>query len=445
MNHPNQVKDDLLVKTAQNILQECAAGRVARASIYIQRIATTPGLRVGRIDLKAGHKNGPLYSALAAHEAAALRHLIAWRTDAVPMVSIVGTGDQAAVSVEVPWPDDMAMRDIPLSGVRLPKPTGRDPDLEWWIGPSQFGGLIGLSLCDETPHILIVGVPGAGKSVILQSLIAQVAGSDMERLVILLDAKGGRAIKRLGHARWTVGPVAHELLDIHLALRWIIRQMHDRYDGGQDTRQIILVADELSDITQDKELRPLFEQVLQKGREARINIVAATHHPTTEVLSSLIARMFTARIALRVQDQASSTVATGDPDLHAHRLLPRGDCLVITAAGRHSRVQAAYLDRPDQVPTWPHLLDEWPADPEAALPERWPSPAETVHSIAAALHPEPEGRKKLEARLQSDHQPIYHANRMQELVDWGRKVVDEMTRLGLSVCLSAEETLQNSA
>lgn len=434
-------QEQLLRSTAENILNAIRGGALTRQPLQIFRIRKRRGLRVGCLELQAGTDNGKLRGALAAHDAAALRPLISWRTDVEPIITIAGSGQDAAVRVEIPWPSNLSTSKIALS--TLNRPSGDRWQLAWWVGPEQYGGLRGLRLGDSTPHILIAGITGTGKSILLQQLIAQLA--EQHVLIVIVDAKGGRAIKMVSTARGTVGPIAHQPIDIRSALSWVLKQMRDRYDGGQDTRPIVLVIDELVNLTRDAAMRPLLETIITEGREARVFVVAATQYPTIEAITPIIARNFVARIALHVPDQAASAVATGDPSYQAHKLLMAGDSLIISPGGRSARVQVAYLDRPDTIQRWTPPLTEWPEDGEADIPTRWPTAAELAHALIAARQDPPDGRKRLADRLREDTPPIPagHADRMQALVATGRSLLGELARLGVSVCLPAGETRQN--
>src|ERR1035438_3952392 len=82
-----------------------------------------------------------------------------------------------------------------------------------------YDGPFGIDLCKDGPHALIAGTTGAGKSELLQTLIASLAcGNRPDSMTfVLVDYKGGSAFKDCVRLPHVVGMVTD--LDAHLTQR----------------------------------------------------------------------------------------------------------------------------------------------------------------------------------------------------------------------------------
>lgn len=446
---PSQTKRDLLTRLAKVVEYHAAAGQlVRRTPIRIAKAAVTPGLRVGALELYAGLESDRLLEALTRRGGALLRPLIPWAFPGEPIVQLAGP----AIRVEIAWPDALAVHQIALSRIR-----GRDASrnvhgngaLTWTIGVSQWGEAVGGELSDRMPHWLVVGSTGSGKSIAVESLIAQLA-RHKDVLIVLVDAKGSRVIQRMRAARGVWGPIARDVPGIRSALAWSVRQMQERFaamgsDQAFDPRPLIVVIDELADVVRDPFCAAQVELIATKGREAGVHLVAATQYSTIDALGgSQIARNLLARVALHVPDQSAAQVTA--QGLPAHQLLMAGDAYVIYPDQPHVRVQVALLDEDVVVPTWRPPLDDWPAA-DLELPARWPRPDEIAHSVISAHQTKREGRSALAQRFTRAGVPVSAAERMQSLVRFGREVHSELFREGmtLSVCSVAGDTPLESA
>ncbi len=433
-----QTKRDLLTRLAQSVEYYARTGQlVRRTPIPIYKATVIPGLRVGAIEFDAGLESDRFIEALTRRGCVLLRPLIPWHFPGDPIVELVGP----AIRVEIAWPDELATQQVKLSRIR----QGRaDPDGNphagespvWTIGVSQWGDAVGGELSDRMPHWLIVGSTGSGKSIALESFIAQMSRYK-DILIVLVDAKGSRVIQNMRSARGVWGPIARDPVGIRSALSWAVRQMQDRFaaignDNPLDRRPLVVVIDELANVVEDPTSAAQLELIATQGREANVHLVGATQYSTIKALGGAqIARNFLARIALHVPDQSASQVtALGRP---AHNLLMNGDGYAIYPDMPYIRVQVAILDADFVVPTWRPPLDDWP-ESTVEIPTRWPRPDELAHSLISASQQKIEGRSLLAKRYQSAGIPVSSAERLQALVSYGRQVHAELTRVGVSVC-----------
>ena len=99
--------------------------------------------------------------------------------------------------------------------------SGRTSGLSAPIGLGA-GGPVSVDLRDDGPHALVAGTTGAGKSELLQTLIAALAASHPPNRLsfLLIDYKGGAAFAACSKLPHTVGMVTD--FDGHLTRRALI-------------------------------------------------------------------------------------------------------------------------------------------------------------------------------------------------------------------------------
>ncbi len=193
-------------------------------------------------------------------------------------------------------------------------------------------GPVHLDLQRDGPHTLVAGTTGAGKSELLQSLVAGLAVRYPPEAVsfVLIDYKGGAAFADCARLPHTVGLVTD--LDAQLtgrALRSLRSEMARREQlfaglGAKDLAayravappraqlsRLVLVVDEFAALAQElPEFVSGLIAIAQRGRSLGVHLVLATQRPGG-VVSPEIRANTTLRIALRVSDPAESSDVIG--------------------------------------------------------------------------------------------------------------------------------------
>jgi S-DNA-T family DNA segregation ATPase FtsK/SpoIIIE len=228
-------------------------------------------------------------------------------------------------------PDDVHLLD--LTGRPGPDALQRTWDappagLPAVVGADAAGAVV-VDLVRDGPHTLLAGTTGAGKSVLLTTLVLALAlGSGPERLqFVLVDYKGGAAFGGCVGLPHVAGLVTD--LDDQLATR-VLRSLRAEVTrrervlaaaGASDVAalppgtlaRLVVVVDEFRVLAQEV---PDFVDGLVRlaavGRSLGVHLVLATQRPAG-VVSPEIRANTDLRLALRVQDRADAEDVVGDP------------------------------------------------------------------------------------------------------------------------------------
>ena len=216
----------------------------------------------------------------------------------------------------------------------------------------------------EVAHILVSGTTGSGKSVLLLAIAASLALSHRPDVLQMLciDPKGRtfRALKDIPHL---TRPVVIEPSEAVEAMQSLVRVMEIRDRRGEfpvsgesvtgrGMPRIVVFIDELADLVMQggRSVTETVTRLAQRGRESGIHLIAATQHPSSAILGSLMRANFPLRLVGKVVSADDARVASGRAGTNAHLLNGRGDFLAVGGGDMPIRFQVAYIREKDLKP-----------------------------------------------------------------------------------------------
>ena len=245
----------------------------------------------------------------------------------------------------------------------------------------------------KSPHALIAGATGSGKSVTIHALITSLLyrNSPENLRFIMIDPKRVELTlyNKIPHL---LTPVITNPKQAILSLKWAGKEMARRYDilekhsvqnidsyhktvlapaveelkksgnsnlKAEDTDSelsttnsqlpeampyIVIVIDELADIMQTypRELESAIVRLAQMSRAVGIHLIISTQRPSVNVITGLIKANIPTRVALQVASQIDSRTILDQPG--AEKLLGAGDMLYLGGEmGKPVRLQSAFI------------------------------------------------------------------------------------------------------
>ena len=219
----------------------------------------------------------------------------------------------------------------------------------------------------KTPHLLIAGATGSGKSVCVNSLITSILYKRAPRDVkmILIDPKIVE-LKLYNGIPHLLTPVITDAKKAYQALQYCVFEMERRYSlldalSCRDIKSfnkkiksekiatmpmpyIVVVVDEFADLmaTTGKELESTLARLAAMSRAVGIHLVLATQRPSIDVITGLIKANIPSRIAFMVASKTDSRIIIDS--MGAEMLLGKGDMLFTSAWNPYPvRIQGAFL------------------------------------------------------------------------------------------------------
>ncbi len=214
------------------------------------------------------------------------------------------------------------------------------------------------------PHLLIAGTTGSGKSVCVNAIIASLLLNNPPNRVkfVMVDPKRVELTQYNGIPH-LIAPVVVELERIVSVLKWVTREMDERYrrfsnaaarniedfnkhlPANEDPMHyIVVIIDELADLMMlaPDDTERVITRIAALARATGIHLVIATQRPSVDVVTGLIKANFPARIAFAVAGNTDSRVILDQPG--AERLLGRGDMLWMSGdSPAPVRLQGVYV------------------------------------------------------------------------------------------------------
>lgn len=244
----------------------------------------------------------------------------------------------------------------------------------------------------KTPHLLVAGATGQGKSVGLNCIITSLLYSKHpdELKFVLIDPKMVEFSLYASIDKQYLAKIPEEesavITDSQKALATLNSlcvEMDKRYDllrlagvrsieeynarfcqrnlnpeaGHRFLPYIVLIVDEYADLvmTAGKDIAQPICRIAQKARAVGMHMIIATQRPSTDIITGKIKANFPARIAFKVTQGVDSKTILDRPG--AQRLIGRGDMLVM-CGGIIERVQCAWVDTPEVESICQHISEQ---------------------------------------------------------------------------------------
>ena len=285
---------------------------------------------------------------------------------------------KGTIGIEVPNSDPQI---VPMQSIIASKKFQESKfDLPVAIGKTITNEIFMFDLC-KTPHLLVAGSTGQGKSVGLNAIITSLLYKKhpAELKFVLVDPKMvefniyAKIEKHyLAMLPNSDKPIITDFTKVIHTLSSLTREMDDRYEllmaanvrnikeynekfitrrlnpekGHRYMPYIVVIIDEFGDLimTAGKEIETPIARIAQKARAIGIHMIIATQRPTVNIITGVIKANFPARMAFMVQSKGDSRTILDSNG--ADQLIGRGD-LLYTQGNDMTRVQCAFVDTPE--------------------------------------------------------------------------------------------------
>ncbi|CAB4814172.1 unannotated protein [freshwater metagenome] len=334
--------------------------------VDVRLVDKTVGPTVTRFELELG-------SGVKVARVTSLQKDIAYAMAATDVRILAPIPGKSAIGIEVPNKTRQLVSLGDLMASNESKVANHPLDVA--MGKDIAGRSVFLNLA-TTPHLLIAGATGAGKSSGINCIITSIlmrATPDQVKL-ILIDPKQVEMgqYARLPHL--LTQPVTNPKKAAN-ALAWAVKEMEKRYDllfemgyrditgfnaafdrgeikaGVSSDREfermhyIVVVVDELNDLMMvaARDVEESITRIAQKARAVGIHLIVATQRPSVNVITGVIKANVPARAAFAVSSQMDSRVILDQ--IGAEKLVGKGDMLLLPGnSSVAQRIQGCWVD-----------------------------------------------------------------------------------------------------
>lgn len=228
---------------------------------------------------------------------------------------------------------------------------------------------------DSSPHTLIAGITGSGKSVMAQgmalSLALATSPAHVRYYVVDLKRDDLVPLQGLPHTAKFAGDPA-QAIDVISAAHAEMERRRDHY--GRPPFRLVIWIDELAQLPHQAQEQ--LKVITALGRSMLINVVAATQHPTAEVLGGSVGKInYTTRLVGLVADATAAATASGRTATGAEKLPGQGAFLRIEGPNT-TRFQSYLLQHSDLRRTIRTIRSRWNGITPAQLDPGHRRPAE---------------------------------------------------------------------
>ncbi|NBW90916.1 MAG: DNA translocase FtsK [Actinobacteria bacterium] len=310
---------------------EILVNALKKHSVETELVDYTRGPTVTRYELSLG-------GGVKVAKVTSLSKDIAYTMAATDVRILAPIPGKSAIGIEVP----NAQRELVSLGDLMVSPEARTAmhPLDVGVGKDIAGRSVFLNI-STTPHMLVAGTTGAGKSSAINCIITSVLMRSTPEQVrmILIDPKQVEMAQYARLPHLLTPPVTNPKKAAN-ALGWAVKEMERRYDllveagfrditgfnaaydrgeleseeGAEKTFErmpfILIVVDELNDLMMvaARDVEDCITRIAQKARAVGIHLIVATQRPSVNVITGVIKANIPARMAFAVSSLTDSRV-----------------------------------------------------------------------------------------------------------------------------------------
>lgn len=241
---------------------------------------------------------------------------------------------------------------------------------------TDIGGKVLVSDLATTPHLLVAGTTGSGKSVYINALVMgllfKLSADDLKFIMIdpkMVELELYNGIPHL------LAPIITKPEEAMAALEWAVNEMDRRYkilsengvrnikeyqslaesslfgadeSGYEKLPYIVIIVDEFANLMlrSPKDTEKNISRLAAMARAVGMHLVVATQRPSVDVVTGVIKANFPCRVAFRVSSKIDSRTILDKNGAEA--LLGRGDMLFMSPEHMDTvRIQSPYVSGHD--------------------------------------------------------------------------------------------------
>lgn len=234
----------------------------------------------------------------------------------------------------------------------------------------------------KTPHLLVAGATGQGKSVglnaIVTSLLYKKHPSQLKFVLVdpkMVEFSIYEGLKNHYMAQYPGEEdiIITDCMKVQQTLKSLVQEMEDRYkllmnahcrniieyndkfihrhlnpnEGHKYLSYIVIIIDEFGDFIMQagKEIETPIARIAQKARAVGMHLILATQRPSVNIITGIIKANVPSRMAFKTASGIDSKTILDAPG--AEGLVGRGDLLISTNGAPSERVQCAFVDTPE--------------------------------------------------------------------------------------------------
>ncbi|MCQ2960287.1 MAG: DNA translocase FtsK 4TM domain-containing protein [Bacteroidales bacterium] len=234
----------------------------------------------------------------------------------------------------------------------------------------------------KTPHLLVAGATGQGKSVglnaIVTSLLYKKHPSQLKFVLVdpkMVEFSIYEGLKNHYMAQYPGEEdiIITDCMKVQQTLKSLVQEMENRYkllmeahcrniieyndkfihrqlnpnNGHKYLSYIVIIIDEFGDFIMQagKEIETPIARIAQKARAVGMHLILATQRPSVNIITGIIKANVPSRMAFKTASGIDSKTILDAPG--AEGLVGRGDLLISTNGAKPERVQCAFVDTPE--------------------------------------------------------------------------------------------------